>query len=59
LPLVERLDHNYLNEIDGLENPTSEHLARWLFERIKSAVPSLTAVTLYETCDARCVYRGS
>ena len=45
-PLVVRLDHYYLNEVEGLENPTSEVLARWLFERIKPKIPSLTAVTL-------------
>jgi 6-pyruvoyltetrahydropterin/6-carboxytetrahydropterin synthase len=59
VPLVERLDHHYLNEVEGLENPTSEVLARWLYNRIARQVPVLTAVTLYETCDARCVYRGA
>ena len=58
LPLVGRLDHHYLNEIEGLENPTSEHLAAWLWHSIKDLLPSLTAVTLWETSDARCVYRG-
>jgi 6-pyruvoyltetrahydropterin/6-carboxytetrahydropterin synthase len=57
-PLVARLDHNYLNEIEGLENPTSEVLVRWLFDRIKPHLPSLQAVTLWETADARCIYRG-
>jgi len=59
-PLYSRLDHYYLNEIEGLENPTSENLARWLYERLKSAgVPGLAAVTVHETCDARCTYAGS
>jgi 6-pyruvoyltetrahydropterin/6-carboxytetrahydropterin synthase len=57
-PLVAHLDHHYLNEIEGLENPTSEVLARWLYDRIKPKIDSLTAVTLFETCDARCIYRG-
>lgn len=57
-PLVARLDHHYLNEIEGLENPTSEHLVRWLWRHIKPRIPELTAVTLWETADARCVYRG-
>lgn len=57
-PLVARLDHYYLNEVEGLENPTSEILARWLYDRIKPKIPSLRAVTLWETCDARCIYRG-
>jgi len=58
MPLVAKLDHYYLNEVEGLANPTSEVLARWLFESIRAKVPSLQAVTLYETCDARCIYRG-
>ena len=57
-PVHDALDHRYLNEIDGLENPTSEHLAAWLWEHIKDLLPSMTAVTLWETADARCVYRG-
>jgi 6-pyruvoyltetrahydropterin/6-carboxytetrahydropterin synthase len=57
-PLVDKLDHRYLNEIEGLENPTSEVCARWLFERIKAQIPSLVALTFHETCDARCIYRG-
>jgi len=59
LPLVARLDHYYLNEVEGLENPTSEVLARWLYDRIRAKIPQLVAVTLYETCDARCIYRGA
>ena len=57
-PLVARLDHHYLNEIEGLDNPTSEVLVRWLFDHIKPGLPSLQAVTLWETHDARCTYRG-
>jgi 6-pyruvoyltetrahydropterin/6-carboxytetrahydropterin synthase len=57
-PLVARLDHYYLNDIEGLENPTSEVCARWLYERIRGKLPQLTAITFYETCDARCIYRG-
>ena len=57
-PIRQRLDHYYLNEIEGLENPTSEHLARWLWEKVKPRVPELCAVVVHETCDARCIYRG-
>src|SRR5262245_42698456 len=57
-PIVERLDHFYLNEIEGLENPTSEMLAIWLWQRLRGALPLLAAVTVAETCDARCTYRG-
>ncbi len=57
-PLHDVLDHNYLNEVPGLENPTSEVLARWIWDRMKAKLPSLDQVTLFETCDARCEYRG-
>lgn len=57
-PLREQLDHRYLNEIPGLENPTSEHLARWIWERLKPVLPQLAEVVVAETCTARCVYRG-
>ena len=57
-PLFERLDHHTLNEIEGLENPTSEILAKWLWDRLKPALPSLERVTVRETCDARCEYEG-
>lgn len=57
-PLHRQLDHNYLNEIPGLENPTSELLARWIWERLKPGLPLLTEVVVAETCTARCVYRG-
>ncbi|MCA9596228.1 MAG: 6-carboxytetrahydropterin synthase QueD [Myxococcales bacterium] len=57
-PLYDTLDHHYLNEIPGLENPTSEHLARWLWERIKPKLPPLSRITVFETCDARCEYEG-
>jgi 6-pyruvoyltetrahydropterin/6-carboxytetrahydropterin synthase len=57
-PLLEVLDHYYLNEIDGLENPTSEVLARWLWERLSVALPGLSQVVVRETCNSGCVYRG-
>jgi 6-pyruvoyltetrahydropterin/6-carboxytetrahydropterin synthase len=58
-PIVERLDHYYLNDVEGLENPTSEVLAGWLWQRLQPDLAHLlTAVTVAETCDARCTYRG-
>lgn len=56
-PLFEQLDHNYLNEIEGLENPTSENLARWIWERLSPALP-LSKITVSETCTSGCVYEG-
>jgi 6-pyruvoyltetrahydropterin/6-carboxytetrahydropterin synthase len=58
MPLYDKLDHHYLNEIDGLDNPTSENLAHWLWERMKPSLLSLARVTVFETCDARCEYEG-
>lgn len=58
LPCFEKLDHRYLNEVEGLENPTSENIARWIWCRVKPALPSLTQVSVSETCTARCEYRG-
>ena len=57
-PLYERLDHHYLNEVEGLENPTSERLAVWIWERLKPALPQLSAVTVHETCTSGCRYTG-
>lgn len=57
-PLVERLDHYYLNEVDGLENPTSENLARWVWRRLKPALPGLSKVVINETCTSGCAYEG-
>ncbi len=58
-PLFARLDHHYLNDVEGLENPTSEILARWLWERLGPGLPGLLErVTVFETSDARCEYEG-
>lgn len=57
-PLRERLDHYCLNDIEGLENPTSEMIARWVWERLKPALPLLAEVVVHETCTSRCHYRG-
>ena len=57
-PLDQLLDHNYLNEVEGLSNPTSENLARWIWERLIRELPGLSAVVVRETCTTGCVYRG-
>lgn len=56
--VLERLDHRYLNEIEGLENPTSEILARWIWQRLAPDLPGLTQIVVRETCTSGCVYRG-
>lgn len=57
-PIWRRLDHHYLNEIPGLENPTSENLAGWIWKRLRPRLPLLTEIVVAETCLSRCVYRG-
>jgi 6-pyruvoyltetrahydropterin/6-carboxytetrahydropterin synthase len=57
-PCHAQLDHHYLNEVEGLENPTSEILARWIWERVAPALPGLCKVVVRETCTSGCVYEG-
>jgi 6-pyruvoyltetrahydropterin/6-carboxytetrahydropterin synthase len=57
-PIWEKLDHYYLNEVPGLENPTSEIIAAWIWQKLKPKLPSLTEVVVAETCTARAVFRG-
>ena len=57
-PIDAQLDHYYLNDIEGLENPTSENLARWIWDRMTTELPHLSAITVRETCTSGCTYRG-
>ena len=57
-PIFGELDHNYLNDIPGLDNPTSERLAEWIWNRLKPALPLLSKVVVHETCTSGCVYSG-
>lgn len=57
-PLYEQLDHHYLNDIPGLENPTSENLAKWIWTRLKPILPALSKIVIRETCTSGCVYTG-
>lgn len=57
-PLHRVLDHRYLNEIEGLANPTSEVLAQWIWRRLAPALPGLSMIVVRETCTAGCAYRG-
>ena len=58
-PLMEQLDHHTLNDVPGLENPTSENLARWIWERLTPTLADLSAVTIRETGNSGCIYRGA
>lgn len=57
-PVRQRLDHHHLNEIAGLENPTSERIARWIWNALKPTLPLLARVIVHETCTSRCEYEG-
>ncbi|MEZ6234952.1 MAG: 6-carboxytetrahydropterin synthase QueD [Phycisphaerales bacterium] len=57
-PTIDRLDHSYLNEIDGLGQPTTEVLAQWLWRRIAPELPGLARLEVWETATSGCVYAG-
>jgi 6-pyruvoyltetrahydropterin/6-carboxytetrahydropterin synthase len=57
-PLHDALDHNFLNEVEGLANPTSENIARWIWRRLRSRLPGLAKVVVRETCTSGCIYEG-
>ncbi len=57
-PVIAELDHRYLNDFAGLENPTFERLAGWLWERLAPGLPGLAEIVVHETPTARCIYRG-
>ncbi|MCE7976606.1 MAG: 6-carboxytetrahydropterin synthase QueD [Nitrospira sp. NTP1] len=57
-PIHEQLDHRYLNDIEGLSNPTSENLARWIWKRLLPSLPLLSKVVVCETCTTGCIYTG-
>jgi len=58
-PLFDQLDHHCLNDINGLENPTSENLARWIWVRLLPDLAQLSKVVVQETCNAGCIYTGT
>lgn len=57
-PVLEQLDHYYLNDVEGLENPTSESLAAWIWRRLNPRLPQLSRIEVRETCTTGCVYSG-
>ncbi len=56
--IEDQIDHRCLNEVPGLENPTSENLARWLWLRLKPELPALSSIVVKETCTSGCIYTG-
>ena len=57
-PVFDMLDHKYLNEINGLDNPTSENLAYWIWQMLKPGLQQLSSIEIRETCTSGCVYNG-
>jgi len=57
-PLHDQVDHRYLNDVPGLENPTSEVLAEWIWRRLAPTLPGLSEIVVRETCTSGCRYRG-
>ena len=57
-PIHQQLDHHYLNDVAGLDNPTSENLARWIWQQLKPDLPLLARIVVHETCTSGCSYAG-
>ena len=57
-PVLDKLDHRCLNDIPGLENSTSELLCKYLWDRIQPHLPTLSAITVWESDTSRCTYRA-
>ncbi|MDP6532496.1 MAG: 6-carboxytetrahydropterin synthase QueD [Candidatus Marinimicrobia bacterium] len=57
-PIMVQLDHSCLNDIRGLENPSSENLAVWIWQKLKPTLPELSGIEVKETCSTGCIYRG-
>lgn len=57
-PIYNQLDHHYLNDIDGLENPTSENLANWIWLKLYPTLNYLASIEVKETCSSGCIYKG-
>ena len=56
--IEDQLDHRCLNDVKGLENPTSENLARWIWNHLRADLPALSTIVVRETCTSGCVYQG-
>jgi len=57
-PIYKLIDHSYLNDVEGLENPSSENLSRWIWNKLLNALPSLKQIEIQETSLTGCIYRG-
>ncbi len=57
--VLQHLDHHFLNEVDGLDQPTTEHIAMWIWDRLKPRLPGLVRLTLWENANSGCTYEGT
>ena len=57
-PVIKQLDHKHLNDVAGLEITSTEHICRWLWERLKPNLPILSKITIFETDSTSCEYTG-
>jgi 6-pyruvoyltetrahydropterin/6-carboxytetrahydropterin synthase len=58
-PILKMLDHYYLNDIEGLDNPTSENIARWIWQKLDPTLPLLNRIQIKETCTSGCIFYGN
>ena len=57
-PVINSLDHSYLNELKGLDNPTSENIAIWIWQKLERKLQGLSSIEVMETCNSGCIYQG-
>ena len=57
-PLKKKIDHVYLNDIEGLDNPSSENICKWIWKRLKDQLPGLSMIEIKETTSTGCIYKG-
>jgi len=55
-PILQSIDHTLLNAVEGLENPTAENIAEWIFTRVKKVIPLLSFVNVQEGQSSRVIY---
>lgn len=56
--VIAPLDHHYLNDVEGLQQPTTEHIAIWIWDRLKPQLPLLNKIVLWENANSGCTYAG-
>ena len=57
-PIIDQLDHKYLNDINGLDNPTSENIVKWIWKHLHLALPQLSKIVVQESTESGCIYAG-